>query len=193
MDSSHGVANGRFARFLIVAAKVFGVLLVGLVLLVLVLMWSCAAPSDKSLTTRFKRHRAEFDALSRMSQQEVDVVRIADDFIGLRNKWAWPRPEAEWGITRDRWDQYRRLFRAAGVGSGLERDEVGNVYLIVHTEGLVIGGRSKGLVRCSSVGNVGNVFLPCTERHDRGQSGKPTEGSSYRRLEADWYIYEEWW
>jgi hypothetical protein len=192
MDLSHRVAEG-LARFLIIVAKILGVLLAGLALLVLVLMWSCAAPSDASLSRQFKRHRAEFDALSRMSQQEAEVIRITDDFTGLKNNWAWPRPEAEWGIRSGRWDQYRRLFRAAGVRDGLSKDEIGNVYFIVHTKGLVIGGKSKGLVRCFCFGDAGNVFLPCTEQRDRGQSGGPTEGSSYRRLEADWYIYEEWW
>jgi len=97
------------------------------------------------------------------------------------------------GHHPDRWDQYRRLFRAAGITAGLEKDESGNVYFIVHTEGLAVGGGSKGLVHCFGVGDVKEVFLPCAEQRDRGQSGDATEGDSYHRLEADWYIFEEWW
>jgi hypothetical protein len=192
MDSPDRSAKGRFSRFLTAAAKIFGALLLGLVLVVLVLMWSCAAPSDGSLNKRLKRHRAEFDALSRMSQQDAGVLRIADDFIGAKGNWAWPRPEAEWGIPSDRWDQYRRLFRAAGISSGLAKDESGNVYFIVHTQGLAIGGSTKGLVHCFSAAQGGNVFLPCGEQHDRGQDGDNSEGSSYRKIEADWYVFEEW-
>jgi hypothetical protein len=193
MDSSHHAGKSRLAKLLIVAARIFGALLVGLVLLALAVMWSCAAPSDASLSKRFRSHRAEFDTLSRMSQQDSEVLRIDDDFIGLKNNWAWPRPEAKCWIAADRWNEYRRLFRSAGVSSGVSKDESGNVYFVVHTYGLVVGGSTKGLVHCLNTGDALKVFLPCAEQRDRGQDGVKTEGSSYRRLEADWYIFENWW
>jgi hypothetical protein len=184
--------RGRFARFLIVAAKIFGALLFGLILLVFALMWSCAAPSDESLSRRFERHRAELEMLSHMFQQDTEVIRIADDFTRVKNNWAWPRPEDEWGITSDRWDQYRRLFGAAGVKAGLEKDQVGNVYFIVHTEGFVTGGSSKGFVHCLSTGDVSKVFIPCAAQREEGRDGNQASGSSYHKLAPDWYIFEEW-
>lgn len=186
--------RGPMANPLVVALKVLGLFLLGLVLLVLLLMWSCAAPSDASLDRQFLRHHSDFDALSRMSQEDVNVVRVADDFTRLKNDWSWPRPESCWGITAARWNEYRRLFKAAGVSTGWEKDELGNVYFIAHTHGLSIGGGSKGLVRCFSSGDPEKTFPPCTERKEKGQSKNDTnsDGYSYRRIGPDWYIFEEW-
>jgi len=128
-----------------------------------------------------------------MSQEDVNVVRVADDFTRLKNDWSWPRPESRWGITAARWNEYRRLFKAAGVSTGWEKDELGNVYFIAHTHGLSIGGGSKGLVRCFISGDPEKAFPPCAEQKEKGQSKDDTnsDGYSYRKIGPDWYIFEE--
>ncbi len=140
------------------------------------------------------RHRPDFDSLARMSQEDSNVVRVADDFTRLKNDWSWPRPESQWGITREGWNEYRRLFHAVGVTKGLEKDGVGNVYFIVHTHGLSIGGGSKGFVRCFSPGDPEKAFLPCVEQKERGQlkDDANSYGYGYRKIAPDWYIFEEW-
>ncbi len=193
MDAAQKVARGRLANALIVVSKVVGVLLLSVVVLLLLLMWSCAAPSDKTLSRRFQVHRSELEALARMSQEDADVIRVADDFTRLKNDWGWPRPESKWGVTRDRWDEYRRLFREVGLSGGLDKDEAGNVFFIAHTEGFVTGGAAKGFVYCISAGDRDKSFLPCVEQRDQGQAGSQSDkGSSYRKLSQNWYIFEAW-
>lgn len=194
MDSAQTVAGYRLTRALIVVAKTLGFSLLSLVVLALLLMWSCAAPSDASLSRRFQRHRAELETLVRMSQEDANVVRVAETFTRVKNNWNWPRPQSEWGVTPERWGQYRLLFTDVGLSAGLQKDEAGNVYLIVHTEGFVDHGSEKGFVFCGHVGKPDDVFLPCAEQHAEGKRGQHDgyEGSAYRRLADNWYIFESW-
>jgi hypothetical protein len=194
MDSAQTAPRDRLTRVLIAVWKVVGVSLLGMFVLAMVLMWSCAAPSDASLTRRFQHHRSELETLVRMSQEDADVTRVADSFTRVKDDWSWPRPESKWGITPERWEQYRLLFSNAGIGAGLQKDEAGNVYFIVHTEGFVTHGAEKGFVYCGRSGSPDNVFLPCAEQRAGGQRGQHDgyEGNAYRRLTDNWYIFENW-
>ncbi len=194
MDSAQTVGRGWLGKAVIVVWKIVGFSLLGLVVLVLLLMWSCAAPSDASLTRRFQHHRSELETLVRMSQEDANVIRVADGFTRVKGDWNWPRPQSEWGITPERWDQYRQLFDKVGLSAGLEKDEGGNVYFIVHTEGFVTHAADKGLVFCGRAGPE-NVFLPCAEQRAEGELGQHDghEGNAYYRLTDNWYIIESWY
>jgi len=193
MGSEQTVTHSRIAKAFIVVSKVIGVLFLGIVVLVLLLMWSWAAPSDNALGKRFQSHRFELETLARMSEEDADVIKVADTFIRLKNDWSWPRPESEWGITRERWDEYRRLFREVGL-IGWEKDDVGNIDLVAHSTGFAPAGlTTKGFVHCNSALTPDKAFLPCVEQRDRGQSDtKANRGSTYRKLDQDWYIFEAW-
>ena len=123
-----------------------------------------SAPSDAALTQQFNRHRNELETLATMANEDSGMSRIARDFTWRRDSVAWPRPESEWGITEARWDQYRRLFRKVGATAGLIQDQQGNIYFLLHTEGSVVYGASKGFVYCQttdaspSVGSLVHIF-----------------------------------
>lgn len=193
MHSTESTVGGPLRKAFAILLKALGVLLASVVVLVILLMWACSAPSDKSLANRFARHRSEFETLARMSHEDADVIRIADDFTRLKNNWNWPRSESTWGITLERWNEYRRLFRRVGLSAGLEKDGPGNVYFIAHTAGLAVHGSSKGLVYCFVSGAPDETFLPCAEHQQQGrQEYKPGRGYSYRKLDGNWYIFEDW-
>ena len=65
-------------------------------------------------------------------------VRIAFDFTRLSNDWSWPRPASQWGLTRKRWDEYRRLFKTFGLTGRLYRSSAKNQVLFVSS--LMIAG-----------------------------------------------------
>jgi len=154
-------------------------------------LWS--APSDEALAKQFNQHRNDLEILASMAQKDSQVSRIAGDFIWRQDSAAWPRPEPEWGITADRWNEYRKLFRKIGLTAGLNRDTQGNVYFIVYTEGSVVSGASKGFVYCERTGVSGSAFLPCAEQRDFGKYENPKgKGSEYRRLAQHWYTYSDW-
>jgi len=67
------------------------------------------------MQSNLTEHKADFQRLVEMANEDYarsKVIRIAHDFTRLENNWGWPRPEADWGITKVRWDEYRKLFRS---------------------------------------------------------------------------------
>jgi len=188
-----GLQEIRFRRF----ARSFILVVVATTALTWGGVWALgrawAAPSDEALAVRFKQHRGDLEILVSMTREDLEVIRVADTFIWRKDSAAWPRPESEWGITKERWNEYRRLFRKVGLAAGLAKDTQSNIYFISHTEGTVVHGASKGFVYCERTGASGSAYLPCAESQDSGkhEDGKG-EGSEYHRLVEHWYIYSDW-
>jgi hypothetical protein len=194
MDSAQIVVRGDLARVVVAASKILGRLLLGIVSLFFVLMflvWSCEAPSDTTLRSQFESHRSELAALARMSQEDAGGIRITDNFRRLENKWGWAGTKSKRGMTRDKWNEYQRLFREVDV-RGFDKDKVGNVYFVAATD-FVAGGTTKGFVHCINFGDRDKTFLPCVEQGDRGQAEEAGDkGYAYRKLGQNWYIFETW-
>jgi hypothetical protein len=126
-----------------------------------------------------------------MAQEDADGIRITHNFETLANHRGWARPEPKREMTREKWDEYRRLFRQVEL-SGLDKDKVGNVYFVAHATDFVARA-TKGFVHCFNSGAGDKTFLPCVEQRDRGQIGDAGDkGYSYRRLAQNWYIFETW-
>jgi hypothetical protein len=85
-------------------------------------------------------------------------------------------------------------FAKIGLSAGLEKDKLGNVFFIAHTDGFASHGASKGLVQCVSGKDHENAYLPCVEQYEHGQQGQHDgyQGYSYRKLTQNWYIFEQW-
>jgi len=194
-DSAQRVIRGDLARVGVAASKILGRLLLGIVslsFLLMFLMWSCGGPSDTTLRSQFQSHRSELDVLARMSQEDADGIRITDNFRRLEDDWGGARPKSKRGITREKWSEYRRLFREAEL-SGFDKDKAGNVYFVAFATDFVGGGATKGFVHCVNFGDRDKAFLPCVDQRDSGQVEEAGDkGYSYRKLGQNWYIFETW-
>jgi hypothetical protein len=140
-------------------------------------------PSDAELETVFAHRRQEFETLAAMAERDRSVVRIAPDFTWLENDLRWPRPDDQLGFSRERWEQYRSLFRQLHLEAGVARTEShpGVLFLIASAKGLVTGGSDKGYafsrVKLASV----DVALDRVPRRE----GVPV----FKHLDGDWYLY----
>jgi hypothetical protein len=194
IDSAQIVVRGDLSRVGVAASKILGLVLLGMVSLFSLLMfltWSCEAPSDTALTSQFQSHRSELNALVLMSQEDAGGIRITGDFARLENNWGWASPKSKKEITREKWNEYQRLFHEVHL-SGLDKDKVGNVYFVAATD-FAAGDTTKGFVHCTSFGNRDQTFLPCVEQRDRGQVEEAGDKRySYRKLGQNWYIFETW-
>jgi hypothetical protein len=194
-DLAQRVVRGDLARVAVAASKILGRLLLGITALGLLLMfltWSCGGPSDTTLRSQFQSHRSELDALARMSQEDADGIRITDNFERLENDWGTARPKPKRGITRAKWNEYRRLFHEAEL-RGFDKDKAGNVYFVAFATDFVSGGTTKGFVHCVNFGDRDKAFLPCVDQRDRGQVEEADhKGYSYRKVGQNWYIFETW-
>src|ERR1017187_5895732 len=102
-------------------------------------------PSDKSLRARFLAHRADFEKLVIMANEDSRLTRIAPDFTWLDDSVAWPRKDI-W-ITEERWNEYRQLFHTTGASIGIEKGiNPSRIYFPIDARGIVTTGATKGLV-----------------------------------------------
>ena len=138
-------------------------------------------PSDAELAAAYPARRAALDSLRMMSDADPHVIRIAPTFTRLDTNWAWPRPVSLLGMSRARWDTYRRLFKRVGAESGLERSEGGEVWIVVRSVGLQSSGASRGY-----------LFLPHRPRLARKSLDVEPQGigTSRRELSDGWYLFD---
>lgn len=136
--------------------------------------------SDSWLRDHFSHNRDDFDRLIQMSNEDFNktgVIRIAYDFTRLVDDWGWPRPESKWGITPQRWDEYRGVFRRLKLPAGLNRDGEGHsqILLMMHGAGMAGEGTEYGYLWSAN---------PPQRTNDKEQLFEA------RLLEGAWYLYE---
>lgn len=173
---SDGIMNIRNLRILFLISVVF---LAGSALLV------NRSPhySDETLTEVFQKNKTDFDLLARMAQEDANMIRIADDFTWTKDSAAFPRPESEMGITKERWDDYKKLFVKLGLKAGILNYQPEKIYFTSTTEGLLTGGSSKGFA--FMIENTEIVFNSLDNFEFK------SSGYAYKKLEGNWYLYYE--
>jgi len=145
--------------------------------------------SDATLKAQFLEHRADFEKLVAMAQEDVHLTRIAPDFTWLDDSVAWPRKNV--GISEQRWNEYRMLFRKVNAVDGLEKDpDALTVLFPIISEGLVPAGSTKGLVY--SAAPLNPVLKSLNERPPE-ELYERSHVLAYTPIEDHWYIYYEEW
>lgn len=146
--------------------------------------------SDAALIRNFELHEQDFHNLIEMAKVDSHVVRIAYDFTWLDTNYHWPRPESELGLTRERWDEYKRMFSKLGLKEGLAWSSDGSIVLIASTRGMSTDGSAKGYAFSAkdlsptfdSLDNIGQEI-----RNGKLKPGVPV----YRKIKDGWYLYYE--
>ena len=149
-------------------------------------------PSDEALRSRFIAHRTDFEKLVVMANEDSQLTRIAPNFTWLKNDVSWPRKNV--GISQQRWNEYRQIFRRVGASDGIEKGKNPNrvIFPIVYG-GLVPSGFTKGLIYSQS------PLSPILSSLDKRPPDKYWTGSDhshvlvYKPIEDHWYIYYEQW
>ena len=142
-------------------------------------------PTDSILEARFHQHEAEFDGLVDMSHADLKVVRITSDFTWLEHNSAWPRPESELGFSKERWNQYRALFKVLGLDGGILQETGGRVtYLISSASGLATHSTMKGYAYSM------DELSPTAASLDKATSSMP-QGHAvvFKKLKNHWYLF----
>ena len=122
-----------------------------------------------------------------MADEDSKLIRIASDFTWLEGNLNWPRPESELGFSKQRWDEYRLLFKKLGLQGGVMRRSgmPGTIFLIASTKGLAAGGSAKGFV-FSSI-----RLSPVIDSLDTRNTPMKDRVPIYKSLEERWYLYYE--
>lgn len=145
--------------------------------------------SDAGLRSLFFKHRHSFEKLAAMAQEDNHLVRIAPDFTWLDNDYAWPRKNI--GISEQRWNEYRVLFRRTHVSDGILKDiNPPRIYFPVETYGLVPTGFEKGFAYSQA------SLHPLLRTLDKKPPDKLWHGSHllvYESLDGHWYLFYQQW
>ena len=143
--------------------------------------------SDDWLIKNFQKNEADFDLLAQMAQQDSKMVRIANDFTWTKDSVAFPRPESELGITNERWEDYKKLFKKLRLSNGIINYQPDTILLLATTKGLVTGGSMKGYAYLKEkpemlVDSLDNYIFPKTDKHS---------AIAYKQINNNWYIFYE--
>jgi hypothetical protein len=141
-------------------------------------------PPDAVLEANFKLQEVDLELLVEMAHADQKVIRIASDFTWLEDNAGWPRPEAEWGFSRERWDSYRKLFKKLGLSGGILQDKQGGItFLIFSSRGLVTNGSMKGYAYSKK------ALDPTVKSLDDFASWPKGKTVVFKRLKEHWYLF----
>ncbi len=169
--------------------RIVGFTFMGIVELLAVLWLIFHKPSDAELKWRFERQQTDLNRLAEMMDQDRNMSRIAQDFTWRQDSLAWPRAESEWGISKQRWDEYRSIFFWTGLGDGTARSkDSSDTIVFVWEWGIVPAEISVSYLHCGTpLRGYVHTESPCIENRESGRS----EGYRYKRIAPEWYIYEQ--
>lgn len=96
-------------------AKVIGIaatsVLAVLASFIVLLMWSCQPPSVETLQRRFPKERKDLETILVMLNEDKHLLRIDPTWLMNDQTQEFLQYDPAAGITLERWNEYRRLFR----------------------------------------------------------------------------------
>jgi hypothetical protein len=155
------------------------------------LAWISAPPSIETLASRFPAQRKDLETILVMAERDNQLTRIDPSWLMTRNRqFLGYSPET--GITEERWNEYRQIFKRNGIKQGIQRDpETGDSFFIVDSIGILDRGHSNGFLHCGP--GAKHVYPPCESTLAAGEHPyRPgDEAYSFQKLANGWYAYSE--
>ena len=137
---------------------------------------------DEEMIGSFDKHRALFEEMVSMVLEDEGLRRVDDN-------WTDPRDPGEAGVSLERIEKYRYMFRECNVSRGISafhKDE--KIQFIVTSRGLATGGSMKGyeyrIVPLSDQSLVSSI--------DDHKPPNPRGYVIYKHIEGPWYLVYEY-
>ena len=151
----------------------------------LMLWWAISLggpPSDTQMLNNFTEHRATFERLAQMVEQDKGVTKIDDASLGSINVIA---P----GVSPARIATYQRLMTSVGIRRGFEATPDGNeVDFMYYSEGAAF----------SSDTNKGYAYLTKPPKHlvqnldDFATGDGEDDEEAYQHITGKWYLFYQY-
>lgn len=163
--------------------------------------WEAEPPSLVELQYKFPQRRSNLERLVQMSTEDEMIPRIAPDWLDRRTSTPshigmYNKGEPNSGLSDARWNLYRTIFDRNGIKLGLQRDEVGDVFIMADSIGLLNRGHITGYLYCApSDSNNPNRHQPCILHQEKGSHqydpDHSSEAYSFEKVAEHWYVYDE--
>jgi hypothetical protein len=157
--------------------------------ILLMCLTGCGLISDSKLEQKFRSHSADFDQLVKMFEEDQRIVIIRPNLTTLDNDSSWPRKDI--GISVERWNQYRKLFKELGLSQGLERrNDYSAILLVADGSGPVTASSYKGYAYSErpvspSLNSLDAKWLPPSVYDKKGHA------IVFKPIAKNWYLYRE--
>ena len=184
----------------IVLTLPLGVVLVCIAVL-FVFMRASEPPTLRNLQNHFAARKAALETLVRMSDEDAHYSRIAPTFVdrdqGSDQPGRFMEGDSKAGLAKSRWNEYRAIYKRNDIKLGVQRDEGGDLFIMVDSVGLLNRGHSTGYLYCDQQKDAAKKyrFQPCLLNQNEGSHqfnpNPREEGYSFRRLEGSWFVYDE--
>jgi hypothetical protein len=139
-------------------------------------------PGDGEMGRAFFIKEEDLNQIIRMFDEDRHLFLVGRTVTYLNGNRNWPRPEAELGISVERWGEYRRLFEKAGVGD-VRRVEGDVALMTIASRGWALDNDEKGYAYAL---REPPQVLDSLEANLNGTERCIT---SYKRLKGNWYLY----
>lgn len=175
-------------------------LVVGIIsIAVVAYMWDQEPPDLQTLANRFPKQRQDLETILRMSDEDKHFTRIAPTFVDRDDdpgRYMQDDPKA--GLSKARWDAYRALYKRNHIELGIQRNTVGDAFIMVDSVGLLNRGHTTGFLYCQPTSEGKERFHACgqplnegSHRMQNSPHAYENEAYSFRRLTGNWFAYDE--
>ena len=142
-----------------------------------------AHKSDTQMIEHFRKNKAGFENLLEMIRQ--DEKKVGDRLFRIDNNWTAPEDLEKYGISKERVEEYRKIFRQLDIPRGFYAYRDGKDYRFVSSaQGLGVSGSSKGYwwteepPKSLIEGDLDKYHM---------ESEKPND-FVFRHIEGNWYL-----
>ncbi|HKU77566.1 MAG TPA: hypothetical protein VJR02_26865 [Pyrinomonadaceae bacterium] len=137
-------------------------------------------PTDSRLEQTLKSNQSDFDQLIRMLSEDVDIIRLDEKFVFLKEGSTHNVPD-------QRLEVYRKLFVKLKLERGFQRDK-DNALRFIASSGGVFSTSEKSYIYSPTPLNPLVDSLDQVVESDRGD-----HSPVYKKLYGGWYLYYASW
>jgi hypothetical protein len=137
--------------------------------------------TDQSMIANFHRHRAEFEQLAEMAQEDRQFVRIAPDFTSPA-LWTMRSGTPVPPLPSERWDEYRALFRTTDLRDGVTNRDT-RIEFDYWAYGFLDGAAYQGYAYSPE------PLAPVVESIENARRTSKRGTTVYRPIGDGWYLY----
>ena len=139
-------------------------------------------PTDADMEKAFSENRSDFDRIVRMSNEDSNLTNIRYTFTVVEGKGS-SSDTGDVGLSEERWDEYRKLFKKIGLQSGIVRGDDGSIHFLAFG----VSGGFKGYFYSTSDPPIGNI--KCTDESLEIPGRLQNIKFICKNLDDNWYLF----
>ncbi len=139
---------------------------------------------DEKLMENFFHHRAEFEEIVQMMNEDSNVRTVYKEHVSLEGNPVW-RHDTQPGFSTERWNEYKRLF--SQLGPLVHRISKEGDIVVVASASVAVSeiDEYESVVKSKGYAYSLKEPSPLVESLDNPQ----LSNTCYKKLDTNWYLY----